>query len=92
MRFSLCKRVDARPQICQTWIDICSLFEDSTRGTRFSNTFTTRQIYKVQATFLLRAIFIYLLVIDDKDGVASRTSIILIGRGNGSWPLTIHKC
>ena len=45
-----CERIDASSKVCQTLIDIRSLFQDVAFSSCLSYALTSRQIYQVQST------------------------------------------
>ena len=85
------QRVNAKPKIRQTLIDLRAFFLSRACRSSLSDPLTSCQVDEVQTAFLLGAIWVDLLVIDHKDRVAARAPIVLLSRGYLTRTLSVDQ-
>jgi len=67
------------------------LFENFTLGASFRDTFTARQIHQIESSRLLRAISTFARVLNDEDGMAAGTPVVLTRRSHSPRHLANHE-
>jgi hypothetical protein len=80
MRLFLSERTDDISESTQRLVDLLGFFKSFTGGTRFSNFFTSRQVYEMKRAFFSGSICCLLIQSEHEDAVTSRALQIHVCR------------